>query len=199
MQQNQIFNPLDKVNLGKSVSAEILSQPVINLCNLKNFSGAGIYAIYYKGDFPLYRNISAANSLSFCQPIYAGKAVPKGARKGISVMDSAAGNALYNRLTEHKQSIISAENLKIEDFYYRYLLVDDIWIPLGESVLIQQTRPIWNIVIDGFGNHEPGKGRDNQKRSPWDMLHPGRDWASKLPKGISVNEIEQSVKKFYEN
>ncbi len=31
-----------------------------------------------------------------------------------------------------------------------------------------------NKIIDGFGNHDPGKGRYNQLRSRWDKLHPGR-------------------------
>jgi hypothetical protein len=57
--------------------------------------------------------------------------------------------------------------------------VDDIWIPLGESLLIDRLRPIWNLVIDGFGNHDPGGGRRNQMKSSWDVLHPGRSWANK--------------------
>ena len=34
-------------------------------------------------------------------------------------------------------------------------------------------------MIDGYGNHDPGKGRYNQARSRWDVLHPGRAWALK--------------------
>jgi hypothetical protein len=46
------------------------------------FDGAGIYAIYYKGNFPLYVKISTKNKTGFVQPIYAGKAIPEGGRKG---------------------------------------------------------------------------------------------------------------------
>lgn len=198
MNESKIFNPLDKENLGKSVSNAILQQPVIPMGELKEFIGAGVYAIYYKGNFPLYEKISEVNAKEFRQPIYAGKAVPQGARKGNYVLDSLSGNDLYKRLNDHKKSIIAAENLNIEDFYCRYLVVDDIWIPLGESVLIQQTRPLWNNVLDGFGNHDPGSGRGNQQRSPWDILHPGRKWAEKLSDGKSLEEIKKSITDFFD-
>lgn len=50
----------------------------------------------------------------------------------------------------------------------------------GEGVLIRHFQPVWNQIIDGFGNHDPGSGRYQQKRSVWDLLHPGRRWASLL-------------------
>jgi len=42
------------------------------------------------------------------------------------------------------------------------------------------SNPLWNTVIDGFGNHDPGAGRYNQAKSAWDVLHPGRPWAERL-------------------
>ena len=71
--------------------------------------------------------------------------------------------------------------LRLEDFRCRYLVADDIWVPLAEALLIGHYRPVWNVLIDGFGNHDPGKGRGDQARSSWDMLHPGRAWAAKRP------------------
>lgn len=59
-------------------------------------------------------------------------------------------------------------------------LQSSVWIPLGKSLLIRMFNPVWNKLIDGFGNHDPGKGRYNQQRSPWDVLHSGRSWAEKL-------------------
>jgi hypothetical protein len=50
---------------------------------------------------------------------------------------------LFRRLNEHAQSIAQAENLELSDFSCRYLVVDDIWIPLGESLLIEKFAPIW--------------------------------------------------------
>jgi hypothetical protein len=61
-------------------------------------------------------------------------------------------------------------------------VADDIWVPLGEALLIGHYRPVWNVVVDGFGNHAPGGGRSRQARSSWDELHPGRKWAFDLPR-----------------
>jgi Eco29kI restriction endonuclease len=124
--------------------------------------------------------IADANRKEFSLPIYVGKAIPKGSRKGISSGTANASFALYDRLMEHAESVQSTRNLKLKDFACRYLVIEDIWIPLGESVLIAQYLPLWNLKLDGFGNHDPGKGRHKQKRSPWDVVHPGRAWAAKL-------------------
>ncbi len=94
-------------------------------------------------------------------------------------MGDEPGPALFRRLKEHAESIKNSENLEISDFQCRYLVVDDIWIPLGESLLIARFSPVWNKLIDGYGNHDPGSGRYNQMRSRWDTLHPGRPWALK--------------------
>ena len=130
-------------------------------------------------------------------PIYVGEAVPPGARKGGFGLDALSGNVLFRRLSEHADSISKASNLDISDFHCRYLVVDDIWIPLGEALLIQMFDPIWNKVIDGFGNHDPGRGRYNQQRSAWDVLHPGRPWAKKLrPHPKSSRELQELVGDF---
>jgi len=192
----ELFNPLDKRNLGDSIADAILKRPVYPLKEVPSFNGAGVYAIYYKGSFPLYAKISASNKTAFVQPIYAGKAVPEGARKGGLGVDVPIGDYLQKRLNEHRKSIEAAENLDIGDFYCRFLVVDDIWIPLGESLLIEKTRPLWNMIVDGFGNHDPGSGRHNQQRSMWDVLHPGRQWANKLQEGKSEAEIKTQVLAF---
>jgi hypothetical protein len=87
---------------------------------------------------------------------------------------------LFRRLNEHAQSIAQAENLRLADFFCRYLVVDDIWIPLGESLLIERFAPVWNSTVEGFGNHDPGSGRYKSQRPLWDMVHPGRPWANRL-------------------
>ena len=174
------YNPLDKMNLGGSVADAMLESRVHSLAALDPFIGAGIYAIYYIGNFAAYQPLSEKNrNEQFAAPIYVGKAVPPGARKGNFGLDSEPGQALYKRLKEHAESIILTKNLQVEDFFCRFLVVEDIWIPLGESLLIAKFSPIWNKLIDGFGNHDPGKGRYQQVRSKWDTLHPGRAWALK--------------------
>jgi len=177
------FNPLDKTNLGESVAEAMLEQPVRALPPEDSFVGAGIYALYYEGRFSLYEEIAEMNRNGLHRwPIYVGKAVPPGARKGGYGLGSDPGQALYKRLSEHAESIRAVENLEIGDFRCRFLVVDDIWIPLAESLLVEMYSPLWNQHIDGFGNHDPGKGRRNQQRSPWDTLHPGRSWAARLQK-----------------
>lgn len=178
MTPQEPYNPLDKKNLGASVADAILKQVPVQLPPAP-FNGAGVYAIYYMGNFTPYKSISTENrDEKFNWPIYVGKAVPKGGRKGgVGLSSENVGPVMYSRLQEHAESIKQASNLNIQDFLCRYLVVDDIWIPLGESLLIQRFRPVWNLYIDGFGNHDPGGGRYGQKRSPWDVLHPGRSWA----------------------
>lgn len=181
MRTEQPYNPLDRLNLGISVTQALLSRDPGPLAFSEPFNGAGVYAIYYTGDFAPYAKFAGRNRNNrFEAPIYVGKAIPKGSRKGIISAAANASLALYARLSEHADSITAAESLKIEDFHCRYLVVEDIWIPLGESLLINQYSPVWNLKLDGFGNHDPGSGRYNQKRAPWDVVHPGRSWAAKL-------------------
>jgi len=154
----------------------MLAKPVTPLPPSTHFVGAGIYAIYYVGGFPSYAPIAERNSEEqFDAPIYVGKAIPAGARRG-GGLGVTTGPVLFNRLSEHARSIDQAANLDRSDFFCRYLVVDDIWIPLGESLLIEGFAPVWNTTVDGFGNHDPGKGRYNSQRPPWDMVHPGRPW-----------------------
>ncbi len=156
---------------------------------VRPFEGAGIYALYYNGDFPAYSPISGKET-----PIYVGKAIPKGARKGRAGPGAAPGNVLYQRLKEHTRSIAQVSNLRLEHFLCRYLVVEDIWIPLGEKLLIERFAPLWNTVVDGFGIHEPGKGRHQQQCSLWDVIHPGRPLAAKLPPNVcSTEEILGSI------
>jgi hypothetical protein len=195
---NETYNPLDKLRLGENVAKALLARPISDLPPSGAFVGAGIYALYYTGPFPPYRKVSERNAKDqWCSPIYVGKAVPPGARKGGYGLGESPGEVLYRRLREHSESIDQTENLSLSDFKCRYLIVDDIWIPLGESLLISMFSPLWNQMLDGFGNHDPGAGRYNQQRSPWDVIHPGRPWAKKLkPNSRSRDEILKVIAKF---
>jgi len=179
MEEGSAYNPLDKLNLGRSVVETLLRQPEIPLGDVPALTGAGVYAIYYRGGFASYERIAELNRAEGVLPIYIGKAVPKGARKGVANPGRTKTSALYDRLREHAASIRSVENLELPDFTCRSLVVDDIWIPLGESLVIDRFRPLWNVVIDGFGNHDPGGPRHYGKRPRWDEIHPGRPWAAK--------------------
>lgn len=195
------FNPLDKKNLGASVAEAMLAGKVYPLGDLPEFPGAGIYAIYYRGQFPSYKEIAKRNANNKCTaPIYVGKAVPAGARKGGGAANGAGGKPLLNRLVEHAETIRAVSNLDINDFHCRFLVVDDIWIPLGESLLIARFSPVWNAVLDGFGNHDPGKGRYTGMRPRWDVLHPGRGWAEKCgERPETAGEIARDVETYLRN
>lgn len=195
------FNPLDKKNLGASVVDALLASKVHPLENIPEFNGAGIYAIYYSGNFKTYEKLTKQNQGgNYYVPIYVGKADPAGGRKGKEAVSGTVGKTLYKRLNEHAESIRAAKNLDIADFCCRYLAVDDIWIPLGESLLIAHFSPVWNALIDGFGNHDPGRGRYNGMRPRWDVLHPGRKWAEKCQeRPESVKDIEKDVETYLKN
>jgi hypothetical protein len=195
------YNPLAKANLGESVADALLRVVVRPLNDTNHLVGAGVYAIYYTGKFAAYGTVKQRNSDNrFAQPIYVGKAVPRGARKGGLGFDAGKGSALRDRLRQHANSIQEARNLKLVDFYYRALTVDDIWIPLGENVVIEKFQPLWNRVIDGFGNKTPGKRRATQQRSSWDVLHPGRKFVDDLalaPNPLTARAIKQRISDFF--
>lgn len=174
------FNPLDKINLASSIELALSRTDALPLKNLEPFQGAGVYSLYYVGSFGAYDVLSKCNAGELQIPIYVGKADSKGMRKGGFLDRGSTGNVLNNRLNEHARSIELASNLDIEDFRCRFLVVDDLWISLGESLLISKYAPVWNTLVEGFGNHDPGSGRKNGKRSRWDTVHPGRPWAEKL-------------------
>lgn len=199
LDEKEPYNPLAKINLGESVAEALLRSKVCPLADTAQLVGAGVYAIYYVGDFAPYEPLRFQNiNGKFEQPIYVGKAVPRGGRKGGLRFDASSGRALRDRLRQHAASIEEASNLEISDFFYRALVVDDIWIPLGENVLIEKFQPLWNRVIDGFGNKDPGKRRATQYRSSWDVLHPGRSFAAKLADNpLTVQEIIERIEKYF--
>lgn len=174
----------------------LLLSPCDALPPTDRFQGAGIYAIYYQGDFAAYRPVA----LPDCEwPIYVGRAMPSGGRAGLLGLDSSPEPKLYSRLREHARSVEAASNLRVADFRCRYLIVDDIWIPLAERLLIGHYRPLWNGVVDGFGIHAPGgkpggtKGRGGQMKSAWDTLHPGRMFAEGRPDRVQEDDLRKRI------
>ena len=103
------FDPLSYENLGISISRALDDQPVVPLKDVERFNGAGVYALYYSGDFPSYQELSKANrKKAGSWAIYIGKAEAESHRKGDpdqqSVLD---GPKLFNRIQNHKKSIES--------------------------------------------------------------------------------------------
>jgi len=144
----------------------------------EQFVGVGVYGLYYIGAHSIYAKLSDP---LYGRPIYVGKAVPQGWRT--SRTEVVEGTNLYRRLREHAQSINQVQDLNARDFRCRFMILNgiesDLIVPV-EAELIRRYKPLWNSIVDGFGNHDPGSGRYNQARSEWDVLHPGRSWASNL-------------------
>lgn len=157
--------------------------PVHRLPPPEKFRGTGIYALYYTGHAASYAKYAELNRLAYDFPIYVGKAVPKGWRQSRTEQnDETKASELYSRLTEHANSIRRVGSLAIEDFSCRFMIFEGAssdMIGTLEASVIKWKRPIWNSFLDGFGNHDPGKGRYEQAKSDWDVVHPGRSWAVK--------------------
>lgn len=185
------YDPLDYENLARSVVTALLESASTALPPAEQFSGAGVYALYYTGHLSFY---SRTSSPTLHTPIYVGKAVPTGARKGTPGKTSETPTSLYRRLYDHAKSIEQAENLDLTEFRARHLVVMPVWITLAERFLIDHFRPIWNTVVEGFGNHDPGSGRRNMRRPRWDIVHPGRPWA----KGLRATETAEEIVRLFD-
>ena len=166
------YNPLSLDELGRNAVRALMSYPTDTLPPSEAFTVAGVYTLHYEGSSPTYAEMSG-------EPIYVGKADPPGRRQG-RMSAQEASSVLYQRLAQHARSIEAAQNLRIADFSCRWLVLDSVWIGLTKQVLIAEYQPLWNVVVDGFGNNDQGRGRWNQRRSQWDTLHPGREWAFNL-------------------
>ena len=188
------YNPLDYDNLTKNCVQELMRRGPHPLNSLEPLTGAGVYALFYKGDLGIYQPIRSPDAK---WPIYVGKAVPPGGRKGGK--STGTNKALFQRLREHRDSIEAAENLEPGDFLCRYLAVTPLWITMAERLLIEDFQPAWNVCIEGFGIHDPGGRRYEGQRSWWDVLHPGRTWAAKQRNTRSRADAEKLVKGFLKN
>lgn len=124
------------------------------------FEGDGVYALYYCGDFKDYLPIQSPGAKI---PIYIGKA-------GRSESDR---RGIHSRLREHYHSI-GQTNLGLENFVYRFTLLNAHLVELAEKMLIKAYRPIWNEALTGLGRARPGQW--GTKVSSFDTKHPGRQF-----------------------
>jgi len=123
-------------------------------------------------------------------PIYVGKADPdnQAAKDAVS-----QGTKLSGRLNEHAKSIRKATStLRIEDFECRFLIVQTGFQKSAEDYLINFFKPIWNSetkICFGFGKHGDSSETRGNKRSPWDTMHPGREWADASTENQKAPEL----------
>jgi hypothetical protein len=191
MTQIDPYNPLDLEALGQSLLRELERRPALNWSEVAKFVGSGIYALYFVGRSGPYAEIGRINRTHGCRlPIYVGRSKDTGARQGLNPFEPVTRTVLYSRVREHVRSIEKAANLESNDFRVRVLVVMPIWIPLAEAMAIRQYRPLWNSQLQGFGIHAPGSGRSGQARSQWDLVHPGRSFASGLRASVAKSQVE---------
>jgi hypothetical protein len=194
-----VFDPSNPNVAGRIVGITMIAQNRKPLANLERFYGSGVYAIYYNGNFPAYAGITKRE-----HPIYVGKADPADPAAKTAMEQ---GDRLANRLNDHRKNIAKAEKtLRLDDFDYRAIVVQTGWQTAAEDYLIHLFRPIWNSEVGisyGFGKHGDAPETRANLRSPWDTLHPGRDWAHRdpnmkdtKPKKQIVEEIRQHLAKY---
>ena len=190
-----VFDPSDPDTVGTLIARTMLEQERIPLSSLGKFYGSGVYAIYYRGDFSAYSPIRGTET-----PIYVGKADP--ATPGAATTEEQ-GDRLSRRLHDHYRSITNAENLSIEDFDSKHLVVKSAWQSTAETYLIDWFKPIWNKEIgicEGFGKHGDSAATRSNTRSPWDTVHPGRLWAKEernVPNPLSPRQIKAKIAAHY--
>ncbi|WP_051000263.1 Eco29kI family restriction endonuclease [Bradyrhizobium diazoefficiens] len=198
-----VFDPGDPNAIGRMVSIALLAQERVPLAEVAPAYGAGVYAIYYRGDHPLYAAISGTET-----PIYVGKADPA---KGVAGNPREQGDKLTGRLMEHAKTIATVERysnqlpqglspISLADFDCRRLVCATNAQLVAERHLIGTFWPLWNSDTKacwGMSKHGDSADTRGNKRSPWDVVHPGRSWAlpAKLVDSMSPDEIKEKIDK----
>jgi hypothetical protein len=188
------FNPFAPKVVGELIANTLLVQDRQHLAAsvVTKFYGAGVYALYYKGPFDAYRPISRRE-----HPIYVGKSDPAHLH---AENPKQQGTRLYRRLLDHHGNLSDIQNLKIEEFDCRFLVVHSAWVKPAEDYLIEHFHPVWNKemkICQGFGKHGDSSDTRKNKRSPWDILHPGRGWATS-EQGRTVEEVKAAIAAHFE-
>lgn len=169
-QPDAVFDPADPNQMGRLIANTLLERERFALDSLCQFYGSGVYALYYDGDFQAYQPLRGTET-----PIYVGKVDPAVPMAATPVEQETR---LWDRLRDHARSIRRVNNLSLDAFSCRYLVVVSAWQVTAETHLISRFRPVWNDPICiGFGKHGDKVETRANTRSPWDELHPGRPWA----------------------
>ena len=201
------FDPFEPRTMGRMVALAMLAQPRMPLGGLSDTYGSGVYAIYYEGNHPSYEPISRTET-----PIYVGKADPADADASTP---REQGARLTGRLQEHASTIATVQEyaethtlpdglhpISLSDFRCRRLVCATNAQLVAERHLIRIFRPLWNSETKtcwGMSKHGDKSSTRSNKRSPWDVVHPGRDWALNKPgrtpleNALSPDEVQGRI------
>ena len=127
---------LQKIAVEFAENMLILSLTSSNDCLGKCSPFTGVYLIYYVGETSLYGDLVSSSQK---QPIFVGR----------------SQRNILKRLKDHHSKVASAEDLEVEDFAVRYMIVDiESYVHSIEGVLIEYYTPLWNDprLQFSFGN-----------------------------------------------
>ena len=198
------FDPSNPDTIGRLVVLALLAQERVPLRELRPTYGSGVYAIYYVGEHPAYAEISGTET-----PIYVGKADPDEPR---AASPREQGVRLFSRLADHRDAIREVEtfattnalpnSLFIDDFECRRLVCATNAQLVAERHLIDVFKPAWNSemkICFGISKHGDSSETRRNKKSPWDVLHPGREWALSSPvrQGMTAETVVTRLREHF--
>lgn len=180
------FAPFSNLELRSQLNDYIAAGPIVPLRDIPRIKGGGAYLLLPRESRPtryapaLFGPLVERNRRDPGSGVaYVGKAIPPGGRKGQG--DGADGAYISQRVRNHIVTL-DQTGLRPEDWDFRWVVCGDGMDPvLVENWLVQKYQPVLNVCLEGLGNNDPGNGRRNQARSPFDTVFPGRPWADKLP------------------
>lgn len=199
------FDPADPETAGRLVALALIAQERVALGSVPRTYGSGVYAIYYRGDHPLYAAVSGTET-----PIYVGKADSENPN---ARTPREQASRLFVRLNDHRRMIETVSRyaehkglphpLRLDDFEARRLVCATNAQLAAEKHLIAMFQPIWNNEVGicwGISKHGDSASTRANKRSPWDVMHPGRVWAmaESLDDKASPEDIERRIKEHFE-
>ena len=109
----------------------------------------------------------------------------RGGRKGVDVLEDESGPKgaeLHSRLREHSETVNGVGDPFGGGFPVPVPIVDEIWIPLGENLLISRFMPVWNTSVERVRKPQtPARaGLCGAPAGRWDVLHPGRGLGAEM-------------------
>ena len=201
---DRIFDPGNPDTIGRLVVIALPAQDFVPLRELSPTYGSGVYAIYYVGEHPAYVEITRSET-----PIYVGKADPDAPT---AATPRHQGARLFGRLADHRAAIQEVENYAIDKGFPHPILVDDFVCRrlvcvtnaqlVAERHLIEIFRPAWNYeskICFGISKHGDSSETRRNRMSPWDVLHPGREWALTSPvrEGMTAETVSSKLAKHF--
>lgn len=199
------FDPSVPETAGRLVALALLAQDRVALDRIAKSYGSGVYALYYTGDHPAYAEVTGTET-----PIYVGKADPE---SPTASTPRQQGTRLFGRLKDHRKMIRNVSQyatdndlphlLRVEDFECRRLVCATNAQLVAEARLIRMFVPIWNKeakIFWGISKHGDSPATRSNKRSPWDVMHPGRAWATgnALEDKMTPDEITRHIKEHFQ-